>query len=79
MSTESVIAEVVKERRRQDAKWGGPEHDDKHSPCDWHEMICDYNGWARRMIAMNSPDEARQRLIQVAALAVAAVERIDRL
>jgi hypothetical protein len=44
---------------------------------DWYEMIGDYNAWARRMGAMGSPDKQRRRLIQVAALAVAAVEVID--
>jgi hypothetical protein len=41
-------------------------------------LIQDYAGWARTMAGMNSPDKARNRLIQVAALAVAAVESIDR-
>ena len=73
-----VLEEVQSERARQDLKWGGADHDDKWTPLDWHEMIADYNGWARRMATMGSVDKARMRYIQVAALAVAAVEAIDR-
>ncbi|MBK5230230.1 MAG: hypothetical protein JJE27_03555 [Thermoleophilia bacterium] len=78
MSTETVLADVAAERSRQDAKWGGAEHDDKHSTADFVQLIEDYAGWARVMAGMRSDGKARERLIQVAALAVAAVERIDR-
>ncbi len=78
MSKQSILDEVFHERNRQDEKWGGVSTDDEYSYFDWHEMIADYNAWARRMGAMNSPVKARRRLVQVAALAVAAVEAIDR-
>jgi len=42
------------------------------------QLIEDYAGWARTMAGMNSPDKARLRLIQVAALTLAACESIDR-
>ncbi len=74
----AVVSEVVAERVRQDGKWGGPEHDDQHSTADFVQFIEDWAGWARAMAGMNSHDKARRRLIQVAALAVAAVESIDR-
>lgn len=73
-----VLNDVARERQRQDSKWGGATNDDQWTPLDWHEMIADYNGWARRMACMGSPDKARNRYIQLAALAVAAVEAIDR-
>lgn len=73
-----AIAGVISERRRQDEKWGGPEHDDQHTPNEFVQLIQDYAGWARVMAGMNSPEKARRRLIQVAALAVAAVECYDR-
>lgn len=78
MTTEQILAEVMGERQRQDGKWGGAATDDQYNALDWHEMIADYNAWARRMSAMGSPDKARRRYIQVAALAVAAVEALDR-
>lgn len=73
-----ILEEVADERQRQDEKWGGAESDDKNNPLDWHEVIADYNGWARRMLCMGSVAKARRRLIQIAALAVAQVEALDR-
>ena len=78
MTTDKVIAEVAAERERQNAKWGGATNDDQYNPLDWHEMIADYNAWARRMACMGSLDKARNRYVQLAALAVAAVEALDR-
>jgi hypothetical protein len=42
------------------------------------ELIEDYAGWARVMAGMSSPDKYRRRMVQVAALAVAAIESHDR-
>lgn len=74
----NVLEQVFRERIRQDAKWGGAANDDQWNPLDWHEMIADYNAWARRMACMGSFDKARNRYVQIAALAVAAVEALDR-
>ncbi len=76
--TNDVLAAVRDERDRQALKWGGPVTDDHWNALDWHEMISDYNAWARRMAAMRSYGKARTRYIQIAALAVAAVEALDR-
>lgn len=73
-----ALMAVMAERNRQDAKWGGPDHDSQLTTLDWHEMIADYNGWARRMATMKSFDKAYRRYIQVAALAVAAAEAMSR-
>lgn len=73
-----VLMDVQRERERQDAKWGGPLHDDQHNTADFVQLIEDYAGRARTMAGMSSHDKARHRLIQVAALAVAAVEALDR-
>ena len=72
------LFEVERERARQVAKWGGAEHDDQHSTQYFAQMIIDYAGWVRAMANMQSPGKARRRLIQIAALAIAAVESIDR-
>ena len=69
-----LLAEVAEERMRQDAKWGGARHDDEHSMAEFVQLIEDYAGWARTMAGMKSPEKAERRLIQVAALALAAVE-----
>lgn len=72
------VNQVVAERQRQDEKWGGPVHDDQKSPNDFVQHIEDYAGWARVMAGMGSFEKYRRRMIQVAALAGAAVEAIDR-
>lgn len=77
-SIKRVTFEVFNERLRQDTKWGGPEHDDEHSTQEFCKWIKNYTGWADQMADCHSWDQARDRLIQVAALAVAAVESIDR-
>jgi len=74
----NILEEIKQERERQDSKWGGPSHDDKLTIAEWVQIIQDYAGWARTMAGQNSLVKARRRLKQVAALAVAAVEAIDR-
>jgi hypothetical protein len=76
----SIYEEIESERRAQDEEWGGPEHDDKHGVRDWLSFIVVYLGkgvgrdsdWGRKLSI------SRHALIQVAALAVAAVEAFDR-
>jgi len=74
----TVFDDVANERERQDEKWGGPKHDDDHSTHDFCRWIKNYAGWADQMADGGSYDKSRRRLIQVAALAVAAIESIDR-
>lgn len=76
---EGVLEELSLERQHQDGKWGGPAHDDQRGPFDWVRNIRNYVGWAEQMADMDSPDKYRRRMIQIAALAVAAVESHDRL
>lgn len=75
----NVLDEIAAERRRQDSKWGGPDNDDTYTPGIWVQLIQDYAGWSRVMAGMDSPLKYRKRMMQVAALAVAAVESHDRL
>lgn len=77
-SITGVTAEVATERNRQNEKWGGAIHDDQHTTAHFADLLMAYASWAKAMHAMGSPDKARRRLIQVAALAVAAVESMDR-
>lgn len=67
------MAEVAKERQSQDWQWGGPEHDDKHMSEDWVQYI---QKQANR--CYNYPNELRERMVKVAALAIAAIESLDR-
>lgn len=73
-----AISDLIAERQRQNEKWGGPHHDDQHQPGFWTQLIQDYAGWARVMAGMDSPEKYRKRMVQVAALAVAAIEVLDR-
>jgi len=62
------------ERERQDKKWGGPEHDDEHTVDDWSLFIRERTD---ALTSSNAP-AVRRALIEIAALAVAAIESIDR-
>ena len=80
--TKSVLDEVAVERERQDQKWGGPQHDNHHSVNVWERLIDAYNGkhspgFAEQMAKAGSMPW-RERFVKIAALAVAAVEFIDR-
>lgn len=75
----SVIGEVMAERVRQDEKWGGPVSDDFHkTTIDWIQDIEGYTAWAKQKIRSGNPGEYRRRMMQIAALAIAACESFDR-
>jgi hypothetical protein len=75
-----VLAEVQERRQKQDIKHGGPAHDDEFHPDPtwWCLTISDYNAKAMACHFAKNPEGHRDYLLDVAALAVAAVERIDR-
>lgn len=68
----AIFEEVGLERMHQDTKWGGPVHDDQHALGDWIDFIDEQQARAFE------PHEGRERLIKIAALAVAAVQSLDR-
>lgn len=73
-----VLQAVAAERIRQDAKWGGPSHDDEHNTETFCALIEGYTRRALVMVDADCPALAWRRLMQAAALAVAACESIDR-
>jgi hypothetical protein len=73
-----ILSQVQDEHVRQDAKWGGAEHDDQHIANDWNDFIQWHLRKAVPPIGVPSATY-RQNMIAVAALAVAAVESFDRL
>jgi len=75
--TRIAIADVAAERARQITMWID-QHDDHHSPSGWHSLLSSYSDAALHMQVMGSSDGYRRRLVQVAALAVAAIEAHDR-
>ena len=79
---ERIWTEIKQERRDgQDAKWGGPAHDDQLKPTDWLLFIRKQEQSA--IAADGTPwpyqvnETYRRRLIKIAALAVAAIESHD--
>ena len=80
-----VIGEVINERKRQDEKWG----EQNHHPTKYllilneevgeaNKAICDSMDFSTDRIFKNGIENYREELIQVAAVAIAAVECIDR-
>jgi hypothetical protein len=64
------------ERMRQDEEWGGDAHDDAHRVGDWLEFIrkqCNLIG-----DGLEPAENARERFVKIGALAVAAIQSIDR-
>lgn len=75
-----VLAEIGTERARQDEKWGGASHDDDHDLTYWAGTISARAGQVDVM-EPSTPEEAleaRRLFVEAAALAVAAIEAIDR-
>lgn len=75
-STELITFEIVGERKRQDRRWGGPKHDDLHRDVDWTH----FRGLREERIIKNGERSPYNRddLIEIAALAVAQIEALDR-
>ncbi len=70
----SAIIDVLAEREHQDAQWGGEAHDDTHLKDDWLHFIRKQLDHA---FHVGTPG-VRDRLVKIAALAVAAIESHDR-
>lgn len=70
----AVFIEIRKERNRQDRKWG----EQNHHPVKWLAILGEEEGEACKAVLENSLLEYRAELVQVAAVAVAAIECLDR-
>lgn len=80
---EVVFSQIDAERQRQDRQWGGSHHDNAHARRDWLGFIDDHNGRAKAALSATARhkqdlDEYRKQLVEVAALAIAAIEAHDR-
>lgn len=74
LRTIDIYQEIVLERQYQDDLWG-TKNDDKNNEEDWVSYITEY---ASGLSERTKNKGFRERLIKVAALAVAALEAIDR-
>ncbi len=73
-----VLSEINAERGRQITKGFNAAWDDTKTPESWCNDIEAYIVWARQMHRMRSPNKYLRRMLQVAALAIAACESFDR-
>jgi hypothetical protein len=80
---DDILEEIKNEREHQDQKWGGPEYDDKTRLWDFATLV----GARSHHINLNSRpgyvtsdhhSVYRRLFVEIAALAVAAIESIDR-
>ncbi len=80
MATAQVLIELEDERERQKSTLGyDDEHDSSHSVLEWGGILALYTGRAIHEGERNKDVSLyRLRLLQVAAVAVAAVESLDR-
>lgn len=74
---EGKIMAVYEERLCQDKVWDGSEHDGPKSFDELVNMVRDHTELALSQANANDWEDAERRMIQVAALAVAAVEWVD--
>lgn len=74
LKTYEVIDEVVGERIRQDSLWGQQNHVNDR----WNTILVEEVGEAAKETYEGDTVKLREELIQVAAVAVAWIEAIDR-
>lgn len=82
----AALRDVRRERARQDAQWGGPEHDDSHEPTDWPAFIQHQINRLKEDLERHKDEgeaaveqfNVRDRLVKIAALALAGITSIDR-
>jgi NTP pyrophosphatase (non-canonical NTP hydrolase) len=74
MNQEQIIEQIQDERKKQDDKWG----EQDHHPLKWLAILGEEVGEANRAMLEEKLIDYRKELIQVAAVAVAAVESLYR-
>lgn len=77
MNRNQVVADILEERVRQEKIWS-EDNDNLQDIRNFTIYIEDYAGWARTKLGMGNKTEARERFVQIAALAMAAVEQLDK-
>jgi len=71
---DTVIDLVVAERKRQDRKWG----QQNHGPDGWLTILVEEVGEVARAILEGDANSYKKEMVQVAAVAVAALESFER-
>jgi NTP pyrophosphatase (non-canonical NTP hydrolase) len=68
------LQRVLEERARQDRKWGEQNHRDLR----WLPILTEESGEVSKAINEEKPDQVEKELVQVAAVAIAWLECIER-
>ena len=74
---EKIFQQISDERDRQNEKWGGKDHDLQHSKNIWTRLIVRQLGDADRALERGDTDDWGNQMVQVAALAVTALECLE--
>jgi hypothetical protein len=79
---DNILTEVREERRYQDTRWGHEVDDTKNTPWMWAAYIASYaTSWMNGSFPPIGEDNVRnfrKAMVKAAAIAVAAIESIDR-
>jgi hypothetical protein len=82
MSRTSIFAEIEIERAYQDTRWGTDKDDTLNTPWMWAAYIAGYaTKWLAGTFLPLTPtvtDDFRAKMVKTAAIAVAAIESVDR-
>lgn len=74
LTTQDALYHVLAERRRQDQRWGFQDH----APAGWLALMAEELGEVARAALERKPEDYPRELVQLAALAVAALECLSR-
>jgi hypothetical protein len=78
MAMDQIFSDIRDERVAQDQQWGGPSVDDTRTLLEWAQYIFKQTARAMKEWNVGDPAVARACMVKVAALAVAAIESMDR-
>jgi hypothetical protein len=75
-----ATTDIDKRRREQDRQHGGQAHDDRHTPVEWITLLNKFTGRAAAATPLltGNPRVYREALVDLAAVAQAAIESLDR-
>lgn len=84
---DELFQKLLEARRRQNAEYGGPPHDDQHTYAFWDAMVLEHSARAVDWIhtakgeggaTRENIQQFEDEMVEVAALAVAAIESARR-
>lgn len=74
-----IVEDIVSERSRQDAQWGGRSHDEEHARGFWVVLVTKWVGKVARTVLDDHYDSIlRHQLLKLVAILFAWIEVLDR-